>query len=256
VKRIVFIYGIASYVLGSASLLYLICFLGNIVAPKTIDSTPLDASVSTVLIDLILIGLFAFQHSLMARPWFKVRWTRTVPKPAERSTYVLITALVLALLFWQWQPIAGVVWKVENPVGQVLLQGLFWLGWVILFASTFMINHFDLFGLRQVYLRLKDEPYQPVPFVEVALYRFVRHPIMLGLLIGFWATPYMSVGHLLFAAATTVYIFIGIFLEEHDTRQALGETYENYRRRTSMIVPLPGGKTQAWEAGQGSEGSP
>ena len=238
-KIIVFIYGIVSYALGVASLLYLICFLSNIVVPKTIDSAPVGAIAPAVLVDLILVGLFAFQHSVMARPGFKERWTRIVPKPAERSTYVLLTALVLALLFWQWQPIPGVVWNVENAVGKGLLQGLFWFGWGTLFASTFMINHFDLFGLRQVYLRLKNQPYRPVPFVEVALYRFVRHPIMLGLLIGLWATPSMSVGHLLFAAATTLYIFIGIFLEEHDTRQALGETYERYRRETSMIVPLP-----------------
>jgi protein-S-isoprenylcysteine O-methyltransferase Ste14 len=240
VKLVAFVYGIVSYVLGSVAMVYLICFVDNIVVPKTIDTMPRDASVATVLIDLLLVALFAFQHSLMARPWFKARWTRIVPQHVERSTYVLATALVLALLFWQWQPIAGVVWNVENPLGKGLLQALFWSGWVILFASTFMINHFDLFGLRQVTLRLKDQPYQPVPFVEVALYRFVRHPIMLGLLIGFWATPSMSAGHLLLAAATTVYIFIGIYLEERDTRQALGETYERYRRRTSMIVPLPG----------------
>ena len=242
-RVIIFIYGMVSYALGSASLLYLICFVSNIVVPKTIDSTPVGAIAPAVLVDLILVALFAFQHSLMARPGFKERWTRIVPQPAERSTYVLTTALVLTLLFWQWQPVPGVVWNVENAVGKALLQGLFWLGWVILFASTFMINHFDLFGLRQVYLRLKSEPYRPVPFVEVALYRFVRHPIMLGLLIGLWATPYMSVGHLVFAAATTVYVFIGIFLEEHDTRRALGERYERYRRETSMIVPLPRGKS-------------
>ena len=235
----IFIYGIVSYALGVASLLYLICFLGNIVVPKTIDSAPVGGVAPAVLVDLILVALFAFQHSLMARPGFKERWTRIVPKAAERSTYVLLTGLVLALLCWQWQPIAGVVWNVEGAVGKGLLQALFWLGWVILFAATFMINHFDLFGLRQVYLRLKDQPYRPVPCVEVALYRFVRHPIMLGLLIGLWATPSMSVGHLLFAAATTIYIFIGIFLEEHDTRQALGEDYETYRRQTQMLVPLP-----------------
>jgi protein-S-isoprenylcysteine O-methyltransferase Ste14 len=239
----VFIYGIVSYALGVASLLYLICFLANIVVPKTIDAAPISAMAPAVLIDLILVGLFALQHSVMARPGFKDRWTRIVPKPAERSTYVLMTAVVLAVLFWLWQPIAGTVWNVENAIGAGLLQGLFWLGWVILFTSTFMINHFDLFGLRQVYLRLKNEPYKPVPFVQVALYRFVRHPIMLGLLLGCWATPSMSLGHLLFAAATTVYIFIGIFLEEHDTRQALGESYERYRRNTSMIVPMPRGKS-------------
>jgi methanethiol S-methyltransferase len=235
----VFIYGIVSYALGVASLLYLICFLSNIVVPKTIDSAPVGAVAPAVIVDLVLIGLFALQHSIMARPGFKELWTRIVPKPAERSTYVLLTGLVLALLCWQWQPISGVVWNVEGAVGKGLLQALFWLGWVILFASTFMINHFDLFGLRQVYLRLKGQPYRPVPFVQVALYRFVRHPIMLGVLIGFWATPSMSVGHLLFAAASTVYVFIGIFLEEHDTRQALGESYERYRRETSMIVPMP-----------------
>ena len=242
VKVIVFLYGIASYALGVASLLYLICFLGNMVVPRTIDAAPTGALAPVVVIDLVLVGLFAFQHSLMARPAFKERWTRVVPKPAERSTYVLFTALVLALLFWQWRPIAGEVWRVDSPVGSGVVQGLFWLGWVILLASTFMINHFDLFGLRQVWLRLKDEPYRPVPFVQVALYRFVRHPIMLGVLIGIWATPRMSAGHLLFAAATTAYVFIGIFLEERDTRRALGESYERYRRETPMIVPLPRGK--------------
>ena len=242
-RSVIFIHGIVSYALGTASLLYLIGFLGNIVVPKSIDSPPEGAAAPAVLIDLILIALFAFQHSLMARPAFKERWTRIVPKPAERSTYVLATALMLALLFWQWRPIPGVVWSVEHPVGRGMLQGLFWMGWLILFASTFMINHFDLFGLRQVYLRLKGTPYRPVPFVQVALYRFVRHPIMLGLLMGFWATPSMSLGHLLFAAATTAYVFLGILLEEHDTRQALGEDYEHYRRKTSMIVPLPRGKS-------------
>ncbi len=240
-KIIIFLYGIVCYALGVASLLYLICFVGNFMVPKTMDSAPVGAiaTATAVGVDLLLLGLFALQHSVMARPAFKQGWTRIVPKPAERSIYVLLTALVLALLCWQWQPIPGVVWNVEAPIGKALLQALFWLGWVILFASTFMINHFDLFGLRQVYLRLKGLPYQPVPFVKLALYRFVRHPIMLGVLIGFWATPDMSVGHLLFAAVTTGYVFIGIFLEEHDTRQALGETYERYRRTTPMIVPLP-----------------
>ncbi|HEX3140604.1 MAG TPA: NnrU family protein [Rhizobacter sp.] len=239
-KLVIFIYGVVSYTLGTAAMLYLICFVGDFVVPKTIDSASASAAAlaPALLVDLVLVGLFALQHSVMARPWFKDRWTRIVPRAAERSTYVLLTALVLALLVWQWQPLAGVAWNVESPVGKGLLHGLFWLGWVIVFASTFMINHFDLFGLRQVYLRLKGDPYRPVPFVEVALYRFVRHPIMLGTLIGLWATPFMSAGHLLFAAATTVYIFIGVLLEEHDTQQALGETYERYRRRTSMIVPL------------------
>ena len=242
-KVIVFAYGVVSYALGVASLLYLICFLNNTVVSKTIDAAPDSGIAQAVLVDLVLVGLFALQHSIMARPGFKALWTRVVPKPAERSTYVLATALVLTLLLWQWLPIPGLVWNVENAAGKGLLQALFWLGWVITFASTFMINHFDLFGLRQVYLRLKNQPYQPVPFVKVALYRFVRHPIMLGVLIGIWATPTMSWGHLLFAAASTVYIFAGIALEEHDTHQALGEGYARYRRETSMILPLPRGKS-------------
>lgn len=243
-RIIVFLYGIVSYALGVAALLYMICFLGDMLVPWTIDAAPAGAIAPAVSIDLVLVGLFALQHSLMARPGFKERWTRLVPQPAERSTYVLATALVLALLFWQWRAIPGEVWSVEGAVGTVLVQAVFWLGWVILLASTFMINHFDLFGLRQVWLRLKGQPYRPVPFVQVALYRFVRHPIMLGVLIGIWATPRMSVGHLLFAGATTVYVFIGIFLEERDTRRALGESYEHYRRATPMIVPLPRGKAQ------------
>lgn len=242
VKFIVFLYGVVSYALGVAALLYMICFLGDMVVPRTIDVAPTGALAPAVSIDLVLVALFAFQHSLMARPGFKARWTRVVPPAAERSTYVLATALVLALLFWQWRAIPGEVWSVDGAAGKALVQALFWLGWVILLASTFMINHFDLFGLRQVWLRLKGEAYRPVPFVQVALYRFVRHPIMLGVLIGIWATPRMSVGHLLFAAATTAYVFIGIFLEERDARRALGESYERYRRATPMIVPLPRGK--------------
>lgn len=238
-KIIVFLYGMASYALGVAALLYLIGFVGGFLVPKTIDSGPAGALAPAMVIDLVLVAVFAFQHSVMARPGFKERWTRIVPKPAERSTYVLLTGAVLTLLFWQWEPIPIVVWNVTDPIGKGLLEALFWLGWAILFASTFMIDHFDLFGLRQMYLRLKDQPYQPVPFVEAALYRFVRHPIMLGVLIGFWATPRMTAGHLLLAAASTVYVFIGIALEERDTRTALGEAYERYRLATSMILPLP-----------------
>ena len=238
-RIITFLYGIVSYAAGVGALLYTICFIGDLWVPKTIDSIPDSSAPGALLLDFILLSLFALQHSGMARPGFKEIWTRIVPKPAERSTYVLVTGLVLTFLCWQWIPIAGVVWDVENPAGKGLLQVLFWLGWAILFASTFMINHFDLFGLRQVYLRLKDTPYTPVPFMKVALYRFVRHPIMLGLIIGFWATPFMSFGHLLFATVTTGYIFIGIFLEERDLRCTHNESYEQYRRETSMIVPMP-----------------
>jgi protein-S-isoprenylcysteine O-methyltransferase Ste14 len=162
-----------------------------------------------------------------------------VPKSVERSTYVLISSLLLALLCWKWQSLPSIVWDVRNPAARGALDALYWLGWACVLASTFMINHFDLFGLRQVYLRLKSEPYTPLPFVTVALYRLIRHPIMLGFMIAFWATPTMTVGHLLFAGATTAYIFIGIFLEERDMRKAYGETYERYRREASMIIPLP-----------------
>lgn len=235
---IVFIYGILGYSIGVAGLLYGICFIGNLWVPKSIDSGTAGPAATAVVVDLVLLGLFAFQHSLMARPGFKQVWTRLVPKSVERSTYVMFSGLLLGLLCWQWQPIAGTVWSVDSALPRLLLQGLFWLGWATLFASTFMINHFDLFGLRQVYLRLKNSTYTPVPFVQVALYRFIRHPIMLGLLIGFWATPVMSLGHLVFAGATTVYIFIGIYLEENDMRKLFGQSYERYRRETSMLLPL------------------
>jgi len=184
------------------------------------------------------VSYLAFLASL-ARKGFKQWWTRIVPEPLERSTFVLASSLVLGLLLWKWQPIDGWLWTVQAPAARLALQALFWLGWLIALSSTFMISHFDLFGLRQVYLRLKGEPYRPLPFVRVALYRFVRHPLMLGLLIAFWATPDMSYGHLLFALATTGYIFIGIWLEERDLRRAHGAAYESYRREASMLIPLP-----------------
>jgi protein-S-isoprenylcysteine O-methyltransferase Ste14 len=236
---IIFLYGLICYSIGVAALLYAILFTGNLWVPKSVDSAPQAGLPAALVVDLVLLALFAFQHSVMARPGFKQVWTRLVPKPMERSTYVLASGLVLGLLCWQWQPIAGTVWSVGNPIGRMLLQAAFWLGWVILLSSTFMINHFDLFGLRQVYLRLKSMPYTPVPFVQVAFYRFIRHPIMLGLLIGFWSTPDMSLGHLVLAGASTGYIFLGIWLEERDTQEALGAAYERYHGETPMLLPLP-----------------
>lgn len=234
-----FLYGAISYTIFLASFVYAIGFVGNGFVPKSIDSPPAGAMPEALLIDLLLLGLFALQHSVMARTGFKKRWTKIVPKSVERSTYVLISSLLLALLFWKWQPITPTIWDLTSPAGKAVTHALFWLGWLIVLSSTFMINHFDLFGLRQVYLRLRSEPYTPLPFVKVALYRFVRHPIMLGFLVAFWSTPIMTLGHLLFAGAMTGYIFIGIFLEERDLRKAHGEAYERYRRETSMILPLP-----------------
>ena len=234
-----FLYGAVSYAAFLVSFTYAIGFVGNVLVPKGIDTAPAGSLPEALIVDLLLLGLFAVQHSVMARKGFKQWWTRFVPEPIERSTFVLVSSLALGLLLWKWQPIEGWLWSTQAPAARLALEVVFWLGWVIALSSTFMINHFDLFGLRQVYLRLKGEPYRPLPFVKVALYRFVRHPLMLGLLIAFWATPDMSYGHLLFALATTGYIFIGIWLEERDLRRAHGETYESYRRETSMLVPLP-----------------
>ena len=234
-----FLYGVAAYAVFLVTILYAVGFVGNLWVPKAIDTPPAGSLPAALLIDLALLGAFAVQHSLMARPAFKEWWTRIVPRPVERSTYVLFSSLLLLLLYWQWQPIPGTVWQVESAWGRALCLALFGLGWVTVVSATFMINHFDLFGLRQVYLRLKNEPYTPLPFVQFALYRFVRHPIMLGFLIAFWATPVMSAGHLLFAGATTAYIFIGIWLEERDLRRSIGAPYERYRQEAAMILPLP-----------------
>jgi protein-S-isoprenylcysteine O-methyltransferase Ste14 len=231
------VYGLFCYVVFLASFLYAIGFIGDLVVPKTIDSVPSAAMPEAVAINLALLGLFAVQHSVMARQGFKAVWTRIVPRVVERSTYVLISSLLLGLICWKWQAIPTVVWDVSSPVFKTFLLALFALGWLILLFSTFMINHFDLFGLRQVYLRLRGLDYTPLSFTERALYKLVRHPIYLGFVIAFWATPHMSVGHLVFSVATTGYIFVGIFFEERDLMKYHGAEYGPYRARVPMLLP-------------------
>ncbi|HZT04730.1 MAG TPA: NnrU family protein [Steroidobacteraceae bacterium] len=237
------VYGVICYFAFVCSFIYAVGFVGNLVVPRTIDSGPSAPFTQALIIDLLLLGAFAIQHSVMARPGFKAVWTRIVPRSVERSTYVLLSSLLLGLICWQWRPIPATVWDVSgSPVAAGLLQGLFWLGWVILFLATFMVNHFDLFGLRQVYLRLRGVEYSPPRFTQRALYKLVRHPIMLGFVISFWSAPRMSVGHLIFSIATTGYILIGIALEERDLMHAHGEQYGAYRARVPMLLPLGGRK--------------
>ena len=231
------LYGLVCYVLFLVSFLYAVGFMGNFVVPKGIDDGALVALGTAVIINLALLSIFAVQHTVMARPSFKKRWTKVVPESVERSTFVLLTSLILFLIFWKWQPIAGDVWNVQSSAGKVALWGLFALGWLCVLVSTFLINHFDLFGLRQVYLRFRNQPYTDVAFKEASLYRHIRHPLLLGFIIAFWATPHMTWGHLLFAAVTTAYTLVGIQFEERDLVSAHGEKYEEYRSRVPMILP-------------------
>jgi len=233
------IYGALTYVIFLSAFLYAIGFVGNLLVPKAIDTGTQGAFVPSLLIDVLLLGVFAIQHSVMARPGFKAMWTKIVPRPIERSTFVLFASLALILLFWQWRPLTGVVWAVQNSIAQGVLYGLFGLGWMIVLLGTFMINHFDLFGLRQVYLNLRQKPYADLGFRTPFFYRYLRHPIMLGFIIAFWTTPRMTVGHLLFAAATTAFILIAIQLEERDLVKYFGEQYREYRKSTPMLIPRP-----------------
>jgi protein-S-isoprenylcysteine O-methyltransferase Ste14 len=233
-----FALGLVIYAAGVASMGYLVGFSANLLVPKGIDGGLVAPWPEALAVNLLLLGVFGLQHSLMARPGFKRWWTRTVPQPLERSSYVLATALVLALLFWQWRAMPEpVVWQVETPIVAGLLWSLFGLGWVLALVSTFLINHFELFGLQQLAAQLTGRTPAPGPFRTPLLYRYVRHPLYLGLLLGLWATPRMTAGHLLFAAGLTVYILIGVSFEERDLVAQFGERYRRYRAEVGMLWP-------------------
>lgn len=236
-RTMIFAYGVISYVIFLAVFLYAIGFIGNFATPTSLDGPATGSLWTALAINMGLLSAFALQHSVMARPAFKRWWTRIVPEAAERSTYVLFTNIALIALFIYWQPLGGTIWTVTDPLGQAVLYGLFGLGWLIVLLSTFLINHFDLFGLRQVWLHLLGKPYTPLKFTTPWLYKIVRHPLYVGWFLVFWATPTMTAAHLLFAVVTTIYILIATRLEERDLEDSLGEAYTDYKQRVPRFVP-------------------
>lgn len=236
-RFIAFLYGLAAYAAFFVSFLYAIGFVSGLVVPKSIDSGDVVPVAAALTVNLLLMSVFAIQHSVMARKAFKQWWTQFVPKSVERSTYVLFSSLALSLLFWQWRPIPAVVWQIENPPLAMAVTGLSFAGWLIVLSSTFLINHFELFGLHQVANNLAGRAMPAPRFRTPLYYNFVRHPIYLGFIIAFWAAPTMTAGHLLFAAVTTAYIVVAILLEEQDLIAQFGDEYHRYRQRVSMLVP-------------------
>lgn len=246
-RILILLYGVVAYLAFFVTILYAIGFVGNFQVgdfslPKTID-TGVEGSLATaILVNVVLLGLFAIQHTIMARPAFKNWWTRVIPPAAERSTFVLVSSAILLLTFWQWRPMTGIIWNIDQPVIRAVLIGISLLGWATVFYASFLIDHFDLFGLRQVILHARRQPYTHHPFMARSLYRFVRHPLMVGFLLAFWFTPSMTTGHLLFCAGTTGYILFGTWVEERDLIRFLGEDYRTYRDRTPAFFPLPRAK--------------
>ena len=237
-RFIAFLYGLAAYVVFFFTFLYAIGFVEGLLVPKAIDTGVVVPMTEALIVNVLLMSLFAIQHSVMARKPFKQWWTRFVPVSIERSTYVLLASLTLILLFWQWRPIPTVVWQVADPQLAMAVMGLSFFGWLLVLLSTFMINHFELFGLHQVIINLAGRTMPEPRFKTPVLYKLIRHPIYLGFIIAFWAAPTMTVGHLLFAAVTTAYIFVGIFLEERDLIELFGDEYRRYRERVSMLIPF------------------
>ncbi len=238
-KSFAFIYGIFAYLIFLIAFLYAIGFVGNFIVPKSIDSGTETSFLQAILVNVLVFSLFVIQHSIMARPGFKKWFTRFISPAIERSTFVLLTSLILLLIFWQWQPVRAVVWNVENKTVAMILTGVFFFGWLVVFLSTFMINHFELFGLKQIFDNLKNKQPQSHVLQVNFFYKIVRHPIMLGFIIAFWATPLMTVGHLIFTLGTTIYIIIAVkYLEEKDLRNYIGKEYEEYQKRVPMLIPF------------------
>ncbi len=238
-KNLILAYGIVCYAIFFGTFLYAIGFLGNFIVAKSIDSGEEGTTTQAIIINLILLALFAVPHSIMARPGFKKAWTKIVPEPMERSTYVFLSSLLLILLFWQWRPMTGDFWNVAGQPAASIFWFFFAVGWALVLVSTFLIDHFDLFGLRQVWVHWQGKEYEDKPFSNPSFYKYTRHPLNLGWLLAFWATPSMTMGHLLFAVVTTAYILVAIQLEERDLIKLFGEDYAQYKKTTPMIFPFP-----------------